>query len=70
MIQEPRIQNLRFLIGKEARLTENERDGMVVNHYVNTGESKYTKLGWHTDGARNSSAHLKLRPDAECGYLP
>ena len=67
IVKDDRIQNLKLFIGEEARLTENERDGMVVNHYINTDESNYTKLGWHTDGVRDVFSHLKIDPMLNVG---
>ena len=40
-IQDPRIDALKYFIGSESRIAENEKDGLVINHYVNTGESNY-----------------------------
>ena len=70
LLQDPRIDALRRLIGVEARIAENEKDGLVINHYVNTGESKYTKLGWHTDGLRDLFTQFTLNPMLNIGiYL-
>ncbi len=67
LLAEERMQNLKYFIGPEARLTENERDGMVVNHYVNNEDSRYTRLGWHTDGARDLFTHFRLDPMLNVG---
>lgn len=70
MLQDKRIQWLKQFIGEDARIAENEKDGLVVNHYVNTGESNFTKLGWHTDGLRDLFTNLKLNPMLNIGiYL-
>ncbi|HVB02225.1 MAG TPA: phytanoyl-CoA dioxygenase family protein [Chitinophagaceae bacterium] len=70
MLQDERIQWLKEFIGDDARIAENEKDGLVVNHYVNTGESNFTKLGWHTDGLRDLFTNLKLNPMLNIGiYL-
>jgi len=70
MLQDERIQWLKGFIGEDARIAENEKDGLVVNHYVNTGESNFTKLGWHTDGLRDLFTNLKLNPMLNIGiYL-
>lgn len=70
MLQEPALQNLRLLLGTGARVAENEKDGLVINHYVNTGESNFTRLGWHTDGLRDLFTQFKLNPMLNVGiYL-
>jgi len=53
LLKDQRVQGLLDLIGPGARIGENEKDGMVFNHYVNGPESKFTKMGWHTDGLRD-----------------
>ena len=30
-----------------------EKDGLVINHYVNVDGSKFTRMGWHTDSVRD-----------------
>lgn len=43
----------RLLEPYPGRISENENDGLVVNHYINTKESCFSKLGWHTDSLRD-----------------
>ena len=70
LLKDSRINALRYFIGEEARIAENEKDGLVINHYVNTGESNYTKLGWHTDGLRDLFTQFTLSPMLNIGiYL-
>ncbi|MEO9021583.1 MAG: phytanoyl-CoA dioxygenase family protein [Ginsengibacter sp.] len=70
LIQDPRILALRYFIGEGARVAENEKNGLVISHYVNTGESNYTKLGWHTDGLRDLFTQFTLDPMLNIGiYL-
>jgi ectoine hydroxylase-related dioxygenase (phytanoyl-CoA dioxygenase family) len=45
---------------QDGRLGENEKDGLVVNHYVNGSGSNYRQLGWHTDGLRDIFLHRRL----------
>jgi len=53
-LQDPRLQRLLPLLGNyDGRIGENEKDGLVVNHYVNTPLSNFTQLGWHTDSPRD-----------------
>ncbi|MVT12202.1 phytanoyl-CoA dioxygenase family protein [Chitinophaga tropicalis] len=53
LLREERLQSLLGFIGPDARIGENEKDGMVFNHYVNGPESKFSKMGWHVDGLRD-----------------
>jgi len=56
LYDDARLQNLKELIpdaGYPRRIGLNEKDGVVANHYVNTGNSNYKQLGWHTDVARD-----------------
>ncbi len=62
-----RFAALLELVEGEARLGRNEKDGMVLNHYVNSPESKFTKMGWHTDGLRDVFLGTKLNPMLNVG---
>ncbi len=65
--QDPRFEVLLSLIGPGARLGVDEKDGMVLNHYVNSSESKFTQMGWHTDGLRDLFHGQKLNPMLNVG---
>ena len=52
-VTAPRFEPVRRFIGDDARLGEIEKDGVVVNHWINTEGSAYRQLGWHTDGLRD-----------------
>jgi phytanoyl-CoA hydroxylase len=52
-VRDPRFLPIRELIGKDTRVGDREKDGVVVNRYINTPGSVYPKLGWHTDGLRD-----------------
>jgi len=67
LAQDPRFKVLLNLIGKDARLGTEEKDGMVLNHYVNGLESKFTQMGWHTDGLRDIFQGQKLNPMLNVG---
>jgi len=67
LLKDNRLQTLLQLIGPGARIGENEKDGMVLNHYVNGPESTFTKMGWHTDGLRDIFLHGKLNPMLNVG---
>jgi len=68
ILLDPRITALLQFIGPGARLGENEKDGMVFNHYVNHPNSKFTQMGWHTDGLRDLFYGLKLNPMLNVGF--
>jgi len=68
LVQDARIDKLRHFIGEDARIAENEKDGLVVSHYVNTGdESTFSRLGWHTDGLRDLFSQFTLNPMLNIG---
>ena len=65
-----RFKQLAPIFGPGFRFGEDEKDGMVVNHYVNLPGSRYKQLGWHTDGLRDIFLGQKLRPLWQVGlYL-
>ncbi|HEX2617520.1 MAG TPA: phytanoyl-CoA dioxygenase family protein [Flavobacteriales bacterium] len=66
-LRDPRFQILLDLVGKDARLGINEKDGLVVNHYVNTDASKFTQMGWHTDSIRDVFLGKKILPMLNVG---
>lgn len=67
LTKDPRFDTLLDLIGPGARLGTEEKDGMVLNHYVNSSESKFTQMGWHTDGLRDIFHGQKLNPMLNVG---
>ncbi|MGV3686383.1 MAG: phytanoyl-CoA dioxygenase family protein [Daejeonella sp.] len=67
LLLDPRLKSLLELAGEGARLGENEKDGMVFNHYVNSEHSKFTQMGWHTDGLRDIFHGGKLNPMLNVG---
>ncbi|TKC65465.1 phytanoyl-CoA dioxygenase family protein [Pedobacter hiemivivus] len=67
LTQDPRFETLLELIGPGARLGTEEKDGMVLNHYVNGHESKFSQMGWHTDGLRDIFHGQKLSPMLNVG---
>ena len=67
LTQDPRFNILLELAGENSRLSINEKDGMVFNHYVNSENSKFTKMGWHTDGLRDIFLGGKLNPMLNVG---
>jgi ectoine hydroxylase-related dioxygenase (phytanoyl-CoA dioxygenase family) len=67
-LRDPRLKTLFELIGApDSRIGENEKDGLVFNHYVNTENSNYTQLGWHTDALRDIFYGNKVMPMLNVG---
>lgn len=52
-VRDSRFDPIRRLIGENTRVGDREKDGVVVNRYVNVPGSARPKLGWHTDGLRD-----------------
>ena len=52
-VRDPRFEPIRKMIGENARVGDEEKDGVVFNRYVNVPGSVYPRLGWHTDGLRD-----------------
>ena len=53
VLHDERFEPIRGLIGENARVGDQEKDGPVVSRYINCKGSVYPKLGWHTDGIRD-----------------
>ncbi|ASZ12375.1 phytanoyl-CoA dioxygenase family protein [Chitinophaga pendula] len=66
-LRDDRLQSLLALVGPGARLGIDEKDGMVFNHYVNGPGSKFSQLGWHTDGLRDIFYGTRLAPMLNIG---
>ncbi len=52
-LSSPRFEPIRRLIDEDARIGQDEKDGVVLNRYFNGKGSIYPRLGWHTDGLRD-----------------
>lgn len=52
-VRDARFSGLPEIVGADARLGDVEKDGVVLNRYVNVPGSVYQRLGWHTDGLRD-----------------
>lgn len=67
-LKDERISRLLPLLGKyEGRIGENEKDGLVVNHYENSTFSKFRQMGWHTDSPRDLFLGSKIMPMLNVG---
>jgi phytanoyl-CoA hydroxylase len=64
-LKNDRLQNLLGLLGNyQGRIGENEKDGLVFNHYVNDDQSGFKQLGWHT------AWMIVLLTMADCALFP
>lgn len=52
-VTDSRFDAVRHLCGADMRISEDEKDGVVINCYRNEEGSRYKRLGWHTDGLRD-----------------
>lgn len=52
-VRDDRFRPILGLIGADARVGDEEKDGVVINRFINLPGSVYPKLGWHTDGLRD-----------------
>ncbi|MEB2341770.1 MAG: phytanoyl-CoA dioxygenase family protein [Flavobacteriia bacterium] len=66
-LKDPRFSELLELVGPGARLGINEKDGLVVNHYVNVDGSQFTQMGWHTDSVRDIFLGKRILPMLNVG---
>lgn len=67
-LKDERLKALFNFIGDhESRIGENEKDGLVFNHYINTENSNYSQLGWHTDALRDIFYGQKVMPMLNVG---
>ncbi len=68
LLQDNRLKALFDFIGTDdCRIGETEKDGLVFNHYINTEESNYSQLGWHTDALRDIFYGKKILPMLNVG---
>jgi len=67
-LKDIRLKALFELVGTaDSRIGENEKDGLVFNHYVNSSESNFSQLGWHTDALRDIFYGNKIMPMLNVG---
>jgi hypothetical protein len=67
LIDSRLLQLSGFLGPYEGRIAENEKDGLVVNNYLNTQNSSFTQMGWHTDSPRDLFLGQKIMPMLNVG---
>ena len=67
-LKDPRLESLtKLLYPYEGRIAEDEKDGLVMNHYVQTPNSTFTRMGWHTDSPRDLFLGQKIMPMLNVG---
>ena len=67
-LHDPRFKLiLQFLAPYEGRVGEDEKDGLVFNHYINQPNSKFSQMGWHTDSPRDLFLGQKILPMLNVG---
>jgi hypothetical protein len=52
-VHDARFAPILGLVGEGARVGDREKDGLVINRYLNVPGSVHPRLGWHTDGLRD-----------------
>ena len=68
LLKDPRLQLMIELLGPyEGRISEDEKDGLVFNHYINEPNSKFSQMGWHTDSPRDLFLGQKILPMLNVG---
>jgi len=67
-LQDPRFKILLELLNPyDGRVGEDEKDGLVFNHYINQPNSKFSQMGWHTDSPRDLFLGQKILPMLNVG---
>jgi hypothetical protein len=67
-LKDDRLRTLVQLLGAyDGRIGENEKDGLVVNHYINTAHSQFSQMGWHTDSPRDLFLGSRILPMLNVG---
>lgn len=68
LLQDERLAALTALLYPyEGRIGENEKDGLVINNYINTPNSNFTQMGWHTDSPRDLFLGQRIMPMLNVG---
>ena len=52
-LADERWEAVRAACGEKFRLGQQEKDGVVVNQFMNQPGSRYKRLGWHVDALRD-----------------
>jgi hypothetical protein len=66
-VRDQRFEPVRRLVGDNARVGDNEKDGVVFNRNLNVPGTTYRSLGWHTDGLRDLFYLRGIKPQLNVG---
>jgi phytanoyl-CoA hydroxylase len=67
-LQQKALSKLTLLLGNYAgRIGEHEKDGLVINHYLNHEGSEFAQMGWHTDSPRDLFMGSRIMPMLNVG---
>jgi phytanoyl-CoA hydroxylase len=66
-VRDARFEPVRKLVGENARVGDNEKDGVVFNRNLNVAGTTYKSLGWHTDGLRDIFYGQGIKPQLNVG---
>lgn len=66
-VRDGRFEPVRRLVGENARVGDNEKDGVVFNRNLNVPGTTYKSLGWHTDGLRDIFYGRGIKPQLNVG---
>ena len=69
LLHQERFDYLLNLMGNkyDMRLALDEKDGLVINKFLNTDQSAYKQMGWHTDVMRDIFMLRKALPMINVG---
>ncbi|WP_375418791.1 phytanoyl-CoA dioxygenase family protein [uncultured Hymenobacter sp.] len=68
LLQDSRFRALFPLLEAHGgRVGADEKDGLVVNHYVNVEGSAFSQMGWHTDSLRDVFYGKRIGPMLNVG---
>ncbi|MDF2188494.1 phytanoyl-CoA dioxygenase family protein [Paraflavitalea sp. CAU 1676] len=68
LLKDPRFTSITQLLQPyQGRIGEFEKDGLVVNHYVNHENSAFNRMGWHTDSPRDLFLGSRILPMLNVG---
>jgi phytanoyl-CoA hydroxylase len=68
LLRDARLQALTGLLAPyEGRISEDEKDGLILNNYVQFPNSSFTQMGWHTDSPRDIFMGQKIMPMLNVG---
>ncbi len=68
LLQDERVHALlELLLPWESRISETEKDGLILNHYIRHQGSVFSQMGWHTDSPRDIFLGQRIMPMLNVG---